>query len=125
METVIQQNFNGEMTLAFFAAEFKIFVPFIFPFFHLKHTFYHVYKKHKWTNAIKSFSCTQYFIFCFFTIHCILSSVSGCIGTVLHFLRLHREKLLHYSAFGGKTFYKRNVVEFIKTKVPIIFYFNT
>lgn len=39
----------------------------------------------------------------FFTIHCFLSSVSGCIGTVLHFLRLHREKVLHYSAFGGKT----------------------
>lgn len=87
-------------------------------FFHSEHAFCHEPEQHKRTNPIRSFSCTQYFT--------LFGDVS-LLQSLFFFKDFTGGGKKKTSYIRWKNFppHKRDVVEGMKTKVPIRFYFNT
>lgn len=109
------------MTLDFFfpaaaAAGFEIF--FILPFFfHSEHAFCHEPEQHKWTNPHQKLQ-----------LHTLFHIIWWCTSSakLLFFIKTSQGKKKKPVTFGWKNFplHKRDV-EFMNTKVPIRFSFNT
>lgn len=89
-------------------------------FFHSEHAFYHEPEQHKWTNSHQKPQ-----------LHTVFHIIWWCISSAKLFFfiktSLEKKKKTNPVTFSWKNFppHKRDVVEFMNTKVPIRFSFNT